>query len=102
MKCEETCLGFKAIGQDACLGCAGQVVSLELRPVVKPAEKPVLKPIPVLRLDGRCKHGMFPNTCSYCEGIPMSKEREYGRKLSYIGNLELAFRELIYITNEED
>jgi len=98
MKCEETCLGFKAIGQDACLGCAGQVVSLELRPVVKP----VLKPIPVLRVDGRCKHGMLPNTCSYCEGIPMSKERVYSRKLPYIGNLELAFRELIHITNEED
>jgi len=37
-----------------------------------------------LREDGRCKHGMLQEQCSYCKGIPMPK---YGQSvgLAWIG-----------------
>jgi hypothetical protein len=103
MKCEETCLGFKAIGQEACLGCAGTVVK-SIRPTLKLELKHTLRPLPILRADGRCVHGLLPGMCSNCIGIPMTKEPyTYHERASqgYIKHLGQAFLELENIIDEE-
>jgi len=67
MKCQEVCLGFETIGEDACSGCSGMSdLEIATRQTVKLIAKG-------LRADGRCKHGMLPGQCSYCAGIKMPK-----------------------------
>ena len=66
MKCQDVCLGFESIGEDACSGCAG-MSALEIATMAT-----VRRIAKGLRPDGRCKHGMIPGTCSYCAGIKMT------------------------------
>jgi hypothetical protein len=77
MKCQEVCIGFKSIGEDACLGCAGME---ELEYATRKTIQLIAKG---LRPDGRCKHGMIPGTCSYCAGIKMTPYTSSGRGTSY-------------------
>ena len=69
--CEADCEGFKLIGIDACMGCAGNskqggIAMSKLINMIKQSVVNVLDPM------GECDHGMMRCTCGVCTKHPMA------------------------------
>lgn len=77
MKCQETCKSFKIMGIDACLGCAGDPLPME---VVMEKKTNTIKRelLNILNPLGRCKHGLIRCTCGVCTKHPLSVAKKGG------------------------
>jgi len=68
--CEADCNGYKLIGIDACMGCAGnskqEEIAMSKLDKIKQSVVNVIDPL------GECCHGMMRCTCGVCTKHPMS------------------------------